>query len=148
MGRGAPPGRGRVKVAEIDDAAGPDSPPSRAFVPVICQHCDEAACLEACPTGALYRGDGGLVLFDAALCASCGACESACPFGAISLSQDAGMPEKCDLCAERQAKGLLPSCAQHCPGRAIRLGSGSETGKRSFSRGRVTYLSRAGDSRG
>jgi len=140
-----------VKIEEVREAgpaALPGSPQGRAFVPVLCQQCDDPACVFACPAGALAKNASGIVEFDADLCLACGACESACPFGAIALSQSSGMPEKCDLCASRQSAGLLPACVQHCPGKALWLGSSlpgidlARGHKRSWSFGKVEYRAR------
>jgi len=138
------PGRSCVKVAEVASGKNspiPGSPQGRAFVPVLCLQCDDPACVSACPAGALRRDASGLVVFDETLCLACGACESACPYGAISLSAETGMPQKCDQCASRLQSGLLPSCVQHCPGRAITVGLPSPK-KREHPNGKVVYLSR------
>ena len=145
------PGTGRVKVEEARKGSAmalAGSPQGRAFVPVLCQQCDDPACVSACPVSALAKSGSGLVEFDAELCLACGACESACPFGAISLGEASGMPEKCDLCASRQSAGLLPACVQHCPGKALALGPSlpsstqARGSKRSWSFGRVEYRAR------
>ena len=88
------------------------------FVPVLCQHCQQPACREACPTEAIYRASDGTVQIDPDLCDHCGVCESACPYGAIDHTDQRG-PVKCTLCFSRRENGWLPSCAQHCVGRAF-----------------------------
>jgi len=125
------PGKGFIKVEESRSEGGealPGSPQGRSFVPVLCQQCDEPACAEACPSGAILQGVSGLVEIDADLCIACGACEPACPYGAIAISSASGKPGKCDLCASRQGVGLLPACVQHCPGKAITLGGAAPGG--------------------
>lgn len=141
--KGFGPGRGCIKVTEIAGAGDPGGLAFREFVPIPCQHCDEAACMAACPAEALGRSEEGAVVLDPERCLSCGACEEACPYGAISLSPTRGLPEKCDLCLERRAAGRLPACVQHCPGRAISVVDPG-TLKARVVRGRVIYLSRSG----
>jgi len=146
------PGSGRVKVEEAREGSAlplPGSPQGRAFVPVLCQQCDDPACVSSCPAGALVKNASGIVELEADLCIACGACESACPFGAITMGEASGMPEKCDLCASRRSAGLLPACVQHCPGKALALGPSlpgidqARGLKRSWSSGKVEYRARS-----
>ena len=143
------PGRSRIRVEQVDSGKNgtvPGALQGRAFVPILCQQCSDPACVSTCPTGALRSGDSGLVDFDEALCIACGVCESACPYGAIFLSAETGMPEKCDQCISRLRSGRLPACVQHCPGKAIRVGrpktESSRGKKKESSVGTVVYLSR------
>ena len=89
-------------------------------VPLHCNHCEEAACLLACPTGAISRrGAGEPVLADDKRCIGCGMCVQACPFGVISLRVGGKGVVKCDLCVERVAKGQEPACVAACPTHAL-----------------------------
>jgi len=118
----------------------------RDFVPVMCQHCRQPACMEACPEKAIYRASEGTVQINPDLCERCGHCESACPFGVISLTEQYG-PVKCTLCMDRREDGWLPSCAQHCEGRAFTVADEREIAavikrkKYAWSTGQVTYVS-------
>jgi Fe-S-cluster-containing dehydrogenase component len=86
-----------------------------------CQHCADAACIPACPTGALARGPAGDVALRADLCTGCGACAKACPWGAVKMAPRAGGADvaiKCDLC--RGAGGRAgPACVDACPTGAL-----------------------------
>jgi Fe-S-cluster-containing dehydrogenase component len=116
---GVGPGPGAIAVQDV----GPrkiGSQLQRDSVPVLCQHCDLAACMEACSTGALYREQDGSVQVDGDTCTNCSACVEACPYGVIHELSD-GTILKCDLCSAARRDGWLPNCAQHCPGRAITL---------------------------
>src|SRR5205807_2720712 len=80
----------------------------------VCKHCTSAACLEVCPTGALFRTEFDTVVVQDDICNGCGYCVSACPFGVIDRRDD-GRAWKCTLCYDRLRGGLQPACAQACP---------------------------------
>lgn len=82
------------------------------YVPVMCQHCHEPACMEACPAEAIYRANDHSIQINYDECLQCGDCASACSFGAIDFTQQYG-PVKCTLCFTRRNSNWLPSCAQH-----------------------------------
>jgi len=89
-------------------------------VPLHCQHCEQPACVMACPTGAVHRaGEGGPVLYDEERCIGCRMCVQACPFGVITVSPDGKRVLKCDLCIERLARHEEPACVSACPTRAL-----------------------------
>src|SRR5438445_10719118 len=93
----------------------------------VCKHCANAACLEACPTGALVRTEFGSVYVQQDICNGCGYCVPACPFGVIDRAPkdghfEAGRAHKCTLCYDRQKDGLEPACAKACPTDSIQFG--------------------------
>ena len=116
------------------------------FVPRVCAHCHIPLCLKACPVAAISRDNHGVVRIDELKCNGCLDCTWACPYGAIHFDQARNLAGKCDLCSSRLAQGLLPSCAHHCPAKAIRLIKGGEAkeleaGRRVISSGllRIVY---------
>ena len=96
---------------------------------VLCNHCKNAPCVRVCPTGATFKRSDGVVMMDQHRCIGCRYCMAACPYGARSFNwkdprqhiksvtenfptRTKGVVEKCNLCAERLAKGLEPACVE------------------------------------
>ena len=91
-------------------------------IPLSCQHCEEAACVLACPTGAVHRkAPGKPVLLDEPKCIGCSMCVQACPFGVMAMRSGGKVAFKCDLCIARLAQGFQPACVSSCPTRALSL---------------------------
>ena len=111
----------------------------RTFLPVLCNHCDDAPCAQACPSGATWIRNDGLVMVDREKCIGCRACAVACPymnrrfiekgllehgystdglspFEAIKFAEfEEGTMTKCTFCAHRVDQGLEPACVVTCP---------------------------------
>ena len=111
----------------------------RTFLPVLCNHCDDAPCAQACPSGATWIRSDGLVLVERERCIGCRACAVACPYmnrhfiekgllqhgyGTDGLSPyeavkfpefEEGTNVKCTMCAPRVDQGLEPACVITCP---------------------------------
>jgi formate dehydrogenase iron-sulfur subunit len=88
----------------------------------VCKHCSPAPCLEACPTGALFRTEFDTVVVQQDICNGCGYCVPACPFGVVDLNLADGRAHKCTLCYDRLKGGLEPACAKACPTDSIHFG--------------------------
>ncbi len=88
----------------------------------VCKHCAKAGCLEACPTGALFRTEFGTVVVQQDICNGCAYCVPSCPFGVVELSKHDGKAHKCTLCYDRLKGGLEPACAKTCPTNSIQFG--------------------------
>ena len=88
----------------------------------VCKHCTRAACLDVCPTGALFRTEFGTVVVQDDVCNGCGYCIPACPFGVIARSEQDGQAHKCTMCYDRLGAGLEPACAKACPTDSIQFG--------------------------
>jgi formate dehydrogenase iron-sulfur subunit len=103
-----------------------DDPFRWIFFSDVCKHCENAGCLEACPTGSIVRTEVGSVLVQDDVCNGCGYCVVSCPFGVIDRRPeplpDAGGAFKCTFCYDRQKSGLTPACAKVCPTESIVFG--------------------------
>ncbi len=99
------------------------------YVSTSCQHCDNPACTHVCPTGAMHKGDDGIVSVDVKKCIGCGYCELACPYGNPKVDREKGHSTKCDGCASRLAEGKSPICVEACTMRALQFGPADEMAK-------------------
>ncbi len=88
----------------------------------VCKHCTNAACLEVCPTGSLFRTEFGTVVVQEDICNGCGYCVPACPFGVIDRREEDGRAWKCTLCYDRLRNDQTPACAKACPTQSIQYG--------------------------
>jgi formate dehydrogenase iron-sulfur subunit len=106
----------------------------------VCKHCTHAACLDVCPTGALFRTEFGTVVVQEDVCNGCGYCVPACPFGVLDRrhlprspgdaplalpllgGKEDGRVWKCTLCYDRLKGGHEPACAKACPTDSIQFG--------------------------
>ena len=78
-------------------------------LPVVCQQCDAPACMDACPTNAIYRDkESGLVKIDPDACTGCWECAPECPAGCIFLDVAQEKAIICDLCGDE------PRCVPMC----------------------------------
>lgn len=93
-----------------------------AFSSDVCKHCENAGCLEACPTGSIVRTEFGGVYVQPDICNGCAYCVVACPFGVIQRNPNDGRAFKCTFCYDRQKAGLIPACAKACPTESIKFG--------------------------
>lgn len=85
--------------------------------PVQCRHCEDAPCLDACPSRAIFRDSEGLVLVEDERCIGCWMCVMVCPFGAPQPFREHRKMLKCDRCVGMDA----PYCVESCPTQALVL---------------------------
>jgi formate dehydrogenase iron-sulfur subunit len=126
-----------IEVAKSNGQRG--QPPRWLMASDVCKHCAHAACLEACPTGALVRNEFDDVYVQQDICNGCGYCVPACPFGVIDRTPEHGSFEpgtahKCTLCYDRQKDGMTPACAKACPTASIQFGDVAELQQRARQR--------------
>jgi molybdopterin-containing oxidoreductase family iron-sulfur binding subunit len=103
-------------------------------LPVMCQHCETAPCVDVCPTGASFKRADGIVLVDKHICIGCRYCIMACPYKARSFVHEKlenqqphsprgiGTVESCTLCVHRIDKGEQPACIEAAPPKAAVFG--------------------------
>ncbi|MDQ6772506.1 MAG: polysulfide reductase NrfD [Candidatus Dormibacteraeota bacterium] len=115
-----PLGVTRTYVKSVDVGMFPQA--RRAFQVTRCNQCEDAPCVVACPTAAMYRRPDGIVDFDKSVCIGCKACIAACPYDAIFINPDDHSAEKCNFCSHRIDAGLEPACVVVCPTQAIFVG--------------------------
>jgi formate dehydrogenase iron-sulfur subunit len=113
----------------------------------VCKHCTSAACLEVCPTGALFRTEFGTVVVQQDICNGCGYCVPACPFGVIERREEDGRVFKCTLCYDRLKDGMEPACAHACPTKSIQFGELEELRERADARLEKLHEAGLGDAR-
>ena len=94
------------------------------YLPRICNHCLNPACVASCPSGAIYkRGEDGVVLIDQSVCRGWRMCITACPYKKAYYNWNTGKSEKCLLCYPRLESGQVPACMHSCVGRIRYLGA-------------------------
>jgi formate dehydrogenase iron-sulfur subunit len=137
-----------VKFLELEQRLGPqvagpmtgehENPFGWLFLSDVCKHCAVAGCLEACPTGAIFRTEVGSVYVQDDVCNGCGYCVVSCPFGVIDRREKSlpggGGAFKCTFCYDRQIDGLTPACAKACPTESILFGPLDELRERARTR--------------
>jgi nitrate reductase beta subunit len=93
------------------------------YLPRICNHCLNPACVASCPSGAIYkRGEDGVVLINQQVCRAWRMCVTGCPYKKSYINWGTGKSEKCILCYPRLEAGDAPACMHSCVGRIRYLG--------------------------
>ncbi|MDQ1334760.1 MAG: hypothetical protein QG552_1710 [Thermodesulfobacteriota bacterium] len=88
----------------------------------VCRHCEAPPCAEACPEGAIFKREDGIVVLESDRCTGCQSCVDACPYEVIAFDMARGIVQKCNLCHHRLDRGLLPACADNvCLAHCIHL---------------------------
>ncbi len=117
-----------------EDEGGGEYPNAYFFyLPRMCNHCTEPACVEACPSGAMFkREEDGLVLRDEDICQGAQDCARACPYKKIYFNATAKVSQHCIGCFPRLEQGVAPACVRQCPGRAAFVGFKDDAGSAVF----------------
>ena len=98
-----------IKFTETETGTYPDV--STEVVPTQCMQCDDAPCAKACPTGATYIKDDGIVRVDQDKCIGCKYCMVVCPYNARVVNYETGTVDKCRMCAAELAANDTPNCS-------------------------------------
>lgn len=130
---GTSPGVFWSRVFQLEDGKYPEV--RRAYIPRLCMHCENPACVKVCPTEATFKDSQGFVQVDEGKCIGCKACMLACPYDVRYFNDgrsyfDGRMPAmwgesgeqhregtvaKCSFCRHRVSEGLDPACVVACP---------------------------------
>lgn len=126
-----------LKMRFIEEGSTASGDMAWLFSRYACMHCGDAACINVCPTQALYRHELGMVLYDRNLCSGCGYCVEACPFSVPRMEEGwnklTGMgkvSQKCTMCVDRvttesdlvSTGDRIPACVKSCPPGALQFG--------------------------
>ena len=112
-----PLGVNRTHVKYVETGVFPST--QRSFTVTRCNHCEDAPCVEICPTQALFTRPDGIVDFSSDRCIACKSCMQACPYDAIYIDPATQTAAKCNYCAHRIENGYEPACVIVCPVEAI-----------------------------
>ena len=101
------------------------------YFSISCNHCENAACIPSCPTGAVVKNkQNSVVTIDQDVCQGAQLCIKACPYGSPQYNKKVFKSNKCDFCMDLQEKGYGPVCVAACPMRAIEFGPIEELRKK------------------
>lgn len=93
-----------------------------AYLPIPCQHCDDAPCIRKSAGGVVYKMDNGIVIIDPEKASGQRDLPDACPYGAIWWNEEKNVAQKCTLCVHLLDRGWKePRCVQSCPTGAMRF---------------------------
>jgi molybdopterin-containing oxidoreductase family iron-sulfur binding subunit len=127
------PGLNWNEVQKVEWGNYPDA--HQVFMSNLCMHCENPPCVQACPAGATYKREDGIVMTDYEKCIGCGYCIPACPYNARQINetesynfeeptpyelagiQRINVAEKCIFCYQRVDQGKMPACVTNCPGK-------------------------------
>ncbi len=118
-----PLGRFRTKVYYWDTGKFPKT--KRFFLPTLCMQCEDTPCLKSCDNKAIERGADGIVRVIPDKCDHLGACEAACPYGAIGCDEN-DVADKCDFCSHRLKENMEPACVETCPAEVFHFGDSTD----------------------
>ena len=93
------------------------------YLPRVCNHCLNPACVAACPSGAIYKRDeDGVVVISQDACRGWRACVPSCPYKKVFYNWETNKSEKCTFCYPRLESGMPSVCSDTCVGRLRYMG--------------------------
>ena len=113
------PDMARRTVTEVEETA--FGGVLRSYRSIACNHCDDPACMAACPVKAYAKAEDGVVAHNPELCIGCQMCLRVCPYEAPTFNPVTGKMSKCDMCLARRQEGLEPYCVAAGPMEALSI---------------------------
>lgn len=95
------------------------------YTPLMCNHCDDAPCIDDCKVDAIYKRDDGIVIIDPVKCTGCKICADTCPHNSIFFNEQLNIAQKCTGCShllDNDPEWTVPRCVDQCPTEALRFG--------------------------
>ena len=121
-----PDGQQWIRIEEVEHGTG--SKVKVDYVGRLCLHCDDPVCAKGAPEGAVYKRPDGIIVFDPEKSKGWKDAQKACPYGVVFWNSEAGLPQKCTLCAHMHDAGEKTTrCAECCPTGALVYGEIPET---------------------
>jgi Fe-S-cluster-containing dehydrogenase component len=91
-----------------------------SYMPVLCNHCDDAPCIRAAGDDSIRKRDDGIVLIDPVRAKGRRDLVDACPYGAIVWNEKEQLPQNWFFDAHLLDQGeSVPRCVPVCPTSAI-----------------------------
>ncbi len=91
---------------------------TKAFLPSLCNQCENPICLTNCPVQATWQREDGIVMVDEHRCIGCKYCIASCPYDVRHINPFKHIVQKCHFCYHRVDAGIVPACVEVCIGRA------------------------------
>ena len=117
-----------IKIHAVTGSSDGEKTDQLIYIPLMCQHCQNAPCVKGCPTKATYYDEKGIVRFDEKKCIGCKYCVEVCPYQIRSFNSNKKVGSKCQLCVSRLEDGKKPRCVETCPANARSFRWTSEEG--------------------
>ncbi len=144
------PDTGQFWVKMKEDIRGTVPKVKVSYTPLMCNHCEDAACLNVCKAEAIYRREDGMVIVDPTKCTGCKLCPDYCPHDRIYFNEHLNIAQKCTGCSHLIDDGWdMPRCADNCASGALKYGEESDLAdliaqaeplKSQTCKGRVYYI--------
>lgn len=95
------------------------------YIPFLCNHCDDAPCIQGCGAEAIYKREDGIVIIDPEKCVGCKLCADTCPHDSIYFNEQLNIAQKCTGCShllDNDPEWTVPRCVDSCPTEALQFG--------------------------
>ena len=119
----AQPAEGQYWMRVLEQERGKFPKVKLSYTPILCMHCENAACVKAAQDGAVYRRPDGIVIVDPVKAKGQQQIINSCPYRVIEWNEEKQLPQKCTFCAHMLDNGERePRCVEVCPTEALVFG--------------------------